>query len=312
MSSQAYRFGNPYAPPWMGFTPVLQGIRDVEWDVDLPPYTVPASTIVSANANNPSLQLSIDGDADFLCREIQFVVTAGASTLPSDLRVRIRDGAGRLFTSDFIPITDLNGPLVPPWPLKHGTVVYFDYQNINGVTAITVWAVLKGWKRTTCAGDTTILQPPYTPMYATYPKPKSDEEFEDFEYGWTFTFAGAAYQPKYPLITDNDADFWWCGLAGDWNTANNDVATVGSVQLVFYDPVSLPMMQTNLQSAWNPSGGLFRESIFSSGGGRPQPHFPAVFIPRGSGPSVDISVGQACTIRFSLRGYKVYPKVCAA
>jgi len=298
----------------MGFTPVLKGIRDAEWDVDLPAVAIPANSFAIAAGNNPSQLLLIDSNADFLCREIQFFIvptpgTAGA--LPSDMRVRIRDGEGRLFTSDYIPIVDLNGPFTPPWPLRRGSVVYFDYQNINVSITLTVWAVLRGWKRDVCAGDTTELKPPYTPMYELYPKPKTDEEFEDFEYPQQFIFTGPTFQPKYPLITNNDADFWWCGLTGDWNTANNDVATVGSVQLTFYDSVGLPMLQYPLQSSWSTTaGGLFRESIFSSGGGRPQPHFPAVFIPRGSATLVDISVGQACTLRFSQRGYKVYPKAC--
>ena len=35
-------FGNMYAPPWFGFSPVLKGIRDMEYDLDLPPVNVPA------------------------------------------------------------------------------------------------------------------------------------------------------------------------------------------------------------------------------------------------------------------------------
>jgi len=301
------RFGNPYAPPWMGFTPVLPGIRDQEYDLDLPAVAVPNGQFVTG------LQLPVDNDADFLVREIQFVVI-GASTVtaaPPDLRVRIRDGEGKLFTSDYVPCVDLNGPLVPPWPIRRGSVLIIDYQNINATaeTEETVWMLLRGWKRKSCV-DNRSLTPDYVPMYNLYPKPNPDEEFEDFEYPQVFTFTAPGFFPKLPLVTDNDADFWWCGLTGDWNTANNDVAVVGSVACTFYDAVGLPMLQYPLTNPWGLPGGLFRESIFSSGGGRPAPHFPAVFIPRGSVTSVDISVGQACTLRFSQRGYKVYPKVC--
>lgn len=303
-------FGNPLAPPWMGFTPVLAGLQDWEWDVDLPVVQVPSNSFVMGN------QLPIDSDADFLCAEIQFAITLvtidtvpnTTTALPSDIRVRIRDGQGRLFTSDFVPISDLNGPLCPPWPIRRGSVLIIDYQNINqtGSEIVSVWAVLKGWKRNQCA-NIKALNPPYTPMYRTYPVPGKGQEFEDFEYPFTFTETGAIDLLKIPLQTDNDADFWWCATSGDWNTANNDVAVVGGLAVTFYDAIGLPMIQYPLLNPWgSPIAGLFRESVFSSGGGRPAPHWPAIFIPRGGQVSADMSFGQGGTLRFSLRGKKVY------
>jgi hypothetical protein len=304
-------YGNPYAPSWMGFSSVLKGIRDREYDLDLPPVDVPSNSFVIGTP------FVMDRDTDYLVREIQFVITEvevdeGPSVgvaLPSDIRVRIRDGRGRLFTSDFIPITDLNGPLCPPWPIPRGSVLIVDYQSISQVAhqTQTVWMLLKGWKRWQCSGDSKELTPAYTPMYRMYPKPLAEQEFEDFEYPFTFTATGAADLLKQPLQTDNDADFWWCGLAGDWNTANNDVAVVGSMGVTFYDAVGLPMMQDHLINPWrSPLGALFRESIFASGGGRPTPIYPAIFIPRGGVVLADVSFGGAATLRFSLRGKKVY------
>jgi hypothetical protein len=304
-------FTNPYAPPWMGFTPVIKGIRDREYDLDLPPVAVPANSFVLGT------DFVMDGDTDYLVREFQFLVTSVTingtpsigTALASDIRIRIRDGRGRLFTSDFIPISDLNGPLCPPWPIPRGSVLVIDYQNINqtGSQVANVWMCLKGWKRYQCANDQKELTPAYTPMYRMYPKPQPGEEFSDFEYPFTFTSAVAVDLLKLPLQTDNDAGFWWSGISGDWNTANNDVAVVGNVGLTFYDAVGLPMMQAGLKNPWNsPIGALFRESVLSSGGARPAPFWPAIYIPRGGVVQVDISFGQAATVRFSLRGTKVY------
>lgn len=302
---------NPYAPAWMRLSPVMAGIRDREYDLDLPPVSVPANSFVQG------ISFVMDGDTDYLVREFQFVITsvtiddvpAPNTALPSDIRIRIRDGRGRLFTSDFVPIADLTGPLCPAWPIPRGSVLTIDYQNVNQTAGLVtdVWLCLKGWKRYQCQNDQKELKSDYVPMYRTYPKPQPGEEFEDFEYPFTFVSAGASDLLKIPLQTDNDAGFWWCGLTGDWNTANNDVSVVGGVGLTFYDAVGLPMMQAGLTNPWGSIiGPLFRESIFSSGGGRPAPFWPAIYIPRGGVVQVDISFGAAETLRFSLRGKKVY------
>jgi hypothetical protein len=307
-------FGNIYAPAWMGYSPVIAGMEDYEFDLDLQPVQVASGTFVLGN------NLAIDNDADYLVREFQFVVTAvtvdGTSSTTtaqaSDIRVRIRDGQGRLFTSDFIPIADLNGPLCPPWPIRRGSNLIIDYQNINTTVAQiqTVWMLLKGWKRNPCP-SLNAFTPPYTPMYRQYPKPAVGQELEDFEYPFTFTASGALDLLKIPLQTDNDADFWWCGITGDWNTANNPFAVVGNVGVTFYDAIGLPISGSGLINPWGSTlGALFRESIFSSGGARPTPIYPAIFIPGGGVLLIDISFGQAATLRFSLRGKKVYGK-CA-
>jgi len=309
MSSSPFpQFGNIFAPPWYGFSRVLPGIRDMENDLDLP------QTIVAQGVVSRSNQLTIDNDADFLCREIQFVVPAFAvaAPAPSDLRVRIRDGDGRLFTSDFVPILDLNGPLVPPWPLQRASVLLIDFQNLAAAPnqTATVWMVLKGWKRITCA-DRTDWKSPYTPLYQRYLQPSADYDVEDFEYPKTIVTTGAVDQLRFPIQTDNDADFYWRGITGDWNTANNDVAVTGNCGITFYDPSGLPMAQAPLIVPWGSlASGPFRELVLASGGGRPAPLYPEVFIPRGGIITADFSFGAAVTLRFSLRGVKVYSKVC--
>lgn len=293
--------GNMYAPAWMGFSPVLANLRDIEFSTDLPPVTVTAQTYSRGN------QLQIDGDADFLVREIQFVViqAEGVSIQPSDIRVRIRSGDGRTLITDYMPIVDLNGPVSVPWPLRRGSLVLVDYFNANTRGTQTVWMILKGWKRNPCADPTEAAQP-YIPMYRRYVQPKSGD-VEDFEYPFTFTAAGAVDLLQQPLRTDNDADFLWSGLTGDWNTANNDVATVGEVAMVFYDTDNVPLTVRGLINPWGSgSAGQFRESTLASGGGRPMGFWPSIFIPRGGIVSVDLSFAAAATVRFSLRGQKVY------
>jgi hypothetical protein len=298
-------FGNMYAPPWMGFSPTLKGIRDIENDFDLPAVSVPPAGFALNN------KLAIDADADFLVREIQFVISATTGTpLVSDIRVKIRDGDGRMITSDFVPIVDLCGPMVPPLPLRRGSVLTIDYQNVGAATP-SVWMILKAWKRTECPSDTLEIAVPYTPMYKRMSQPAAGADLEDFEYPFVFTAAAAGDLLKVPLQTDNDADFLWRGITGDWNTANNDVAVVGSVGLTFYDTGGLPLLQAPLLCPWGSLNcGLFRESAIASGGGRPAPHFPEIFIPRGGVVSVDLSFGAAGTVRFSLRGAKVYDGSC--
>lgn len=299
------RFGNMYAPPWMGFSPILKGIRDIEHDLDLPPVTVSGGGGLSRNNALP-----VDNDADFLVREIQFEVTATVvGVAPSDIRVRIRDGEGRLFTSDFVPILDLIGPLVPPWPLRRGSVLLIDFLNLNAnvESSATVWLVLKGWKRKLCPEDPFELAVPYVPMYRRFTQPDAVNDLEDFEYPFTFVSSGVGDLLKVPLQTDNDADFLWRGITGDWNTAANDVAVVGQVGLTFYDVDGVPLIQAPLINPWGSlTSGLFRESVLASGGGRPAPFFPEILIPRGGVVQLDLSFGSVQTVRFSLRGVKVY------
>jgi len=145
-------------------------------------------------------------------------------------------------------------------------------------------------------------------MYRRYSVPLGQRvKLEDYEYYFTFTSTGIGDLLRIPLQTDNDADFLWRGIQGDWNNLNNDVAAVGDVGLCFRDPTGVALSTTGLLNSWaSPNCGQFRESILSSGGGRPAPIFPEILIPRGGVVEVDISFGAAQTVRFSLRGMKIY------
>jgi hypothetical protein len=300
--------GNIYAPPWMCVAPSVAGYQDIEFDIDLPTVTIPANTIQPGSPTNGQT-LTLDADYDFLVRELQFVVfpVSDEAFQPSDLRVRIRDPFGRLMTSDYVQVQNLNGALPIIWALKRAGILTFDFWNVNTSYAISVQTVLKGWKRMACPGAPAIPSA-YVPMYKRYSVPVGQHiKLENFEYYYTFKSTGIQDLLRIPLQTDNDADFLWRGIQGDWSTTNNDVDTVGNVGLVFRDPTGIALSTTGLTCPWGSTNcGNFRESVLSNGGGRVAPIFPEIRIPHGGVVEVDISFGAAETVRFSLRGMKVY------
>ena len=308
----AFPIGNIYAPPWMCVSPAIAGYEDIQFDLDLPLVTIPASTVQLGSPTNGQ-QLAMDHDYDFLVRELQFPVfpVSDESFEPTDLRVRIRDAYGRLVTSDFVWAQNLCGALPIIWGLKKSGVLTFDFQNVNADNAIQVQPVLRGWKRRACPGKPAIVSN-YIPMYRRYSVPQGQGIIlEDFEYYFTFTSTGAGDLLRIPLQTDNDADFLWRGIQGDWNTANNDVAVVGNVGLRFYGPNGVSLSVTGLGNPWNsPNVGQFRESILSSGGGMVAPMYPEILVRAGGVIEVDVSFGAAETVRFSLRGMKIYKGAC--
>lgn len=312
MASPAFKIGNIYAPPFFALSPSLAGYDDIEFDLDLPAVTIPAASVVLASPTNGQ-QLLLDSDYDYLVREFQFVVlpVADVSYQPSDLRVRIRDVFGRLVTSDFVQVQNLNGPQAIVWGLKKGGTVQFDFQNVNASESITVQPVFKGWKRKACPGKPAISND-YVPMRQRYARPiNPGAALQDFEYYFTFTSTGAQDLLRQPLQTDSDADFLWRGTQGDWNCINNDVAAVGSVGLTFYTPDGRRMTVQGTTNPWGSGNvGQFRESILSSGGGMYAPQYPEILIPKNGVIEVDISFGGAATLRFSLRGLKVYRENC--
>lgn len=319
-AAPSFPIGNIYAPPWMCVSPSVAGYQDVEFQIDLPRLTVSANTIQLGTPTNGQT-LTLDADFDYLCTEPQFVVFPGDSSVQSsDLRVRIRDPFGRLVTSDFVQAQNLNGVLPIVWGMKKAGILTFDFQNVNTEIDISVQVVLKGWKRKPCPGAPAIISP-YVPMYKRYALPiDKGVHLEDYEYPFTFTSSGIGDLLRVPLQTDQDADFLWRGIQGDWNCENNDVAVVGQMAVLFRDPTGVALSSVSspanantmgLLNPWaSPNAGEFQESIFSSGGGRPAPMYPEIMIPRGGTVEVDLSFGAATTLRFSLRGMKIYREAC--
>jgi hypothetical protein len=150
------RLGNIYAPPWVPFSPIVPGICDLEFDNTVP--QVPGNSILVLHGGVPQLgqqetnsnqRLQVSSDSDEVVREIQIIALQpfGGTINPSDLRVRLRDGDGRLITSDFVYAVDLCGPVCPGLSLRRGTVMLVDLVNMNAVTDLNVVLIFKTVKR---------------------------------------------------------------------------------------------------------------------------------------------------------------------
>lgn len=304
-------FSNLYVPPWVPLSAQLPGFRDDEYSIDLPAVTV------NSGASSLGNVLPFDADTDYFIRELWFVIlpTTASAVQPSDLRVRIRDGDGHMFTNDFCYAQDLCGPLCPPWPVRAGATLIVDYQNQNtGEVNIVVQLVLRGYKRKACENVAVPLPSLYVPMRKRYAPPNPGETHRDFAYSQSYSGPAAPPAPstllKFPIQMDNDADFIWRGLAGSWATVNNTEGggppTVGGVALTFYDASNTPFNQLQLPEPWGGFAGEQRESILTNGG-MIAPQFPEVRVPRGGLIQVDVSFGTLATVvRLALRGVKVY------
>ncbi len=307
--------GNIYAPPWVPFSPVVPGICDLEYDNTAP--TVQGQVITVLHGGVPQLgqqntnqQIFVSSDADQIVREIQvlFLQPAGGVVNPSDLRIRLRDGDGRLITSDFVYAVDLCGPLCPALSLRHGTTVLIDLVNLNAAVDLSVVIVFKAVKRTLC-GTTESIVSDHRRMFRCYSQPAEGETHEDAEFPFQFTVTGAQDLIRQTLLVDKDSDFLWRGLTGDVNWASNPIGTVGNVALTFYDPSGTALVKVPVNGILTPWGspiaGMFRECLLSNGT-KLAPQWPEIRIPKGGGLDLDISFGAAATLRFSLRGVKVY------
>jgi len=315
MASSFPPLGNIYAPPWVPFSPVVPGVCDTEFENTVPQVQGTSITVLHGGVpqlgqQNSNQRLSISSDSDEVVREIQvlFLQPVGGVVNPSDLRVRLRDGDGRLITSDYVYAVDLSGPLCPGLTLRRGTVMLVDLVNFNAAVDLKVQLIFKTVKRTNCDTTESILTP-YMPLYRRYSKPGPGEEFHDCEFPFEFVSTGINDLTRIPLLVDNDADFLWRGITGDWNIPANPVSPVGNVALTFYDPNGTALVKVptgGIQTPWNSQlAGMFRECLLSNGA-KLAPQFPEIRIPAGGGLDADISFGAATTLRFSLRGVKVY------
>jgi hypothetical protein len=201
---------NLYAPEWMGFTPPVSGVSDIETDLMLPISIASGATLSGSNA----LQLAIGADADVLLREIRFLFTLplGGSIL-TDLRVRLRDGDGNLVTSDYIYAADLAGSVGPVLGFRKGSVLLFEFQNV-GVGTINAQLIFKCIKRVP-GPAVKVLPSPYTPLYRQYSTAPPGFHDEAYSYYYEIPLTTALPALHFPLQTDNDAPFLWRASAGD-------------------------------------------------------------------------------------------------
>lgn len=313
---------NMYAPKWATITPQLPGWCDVEFDFN------PLTLTLAPGQQFLKNELLVDGDADYLDREIVALPIAGTTgTLnPQDLKIRLTDGDAQFITSDWVTLNDINGPVGPAvLPFRKGSKPYFDIWNQSATSTAVVVVGFKGWKRVKCDAKQADL-PKFVPQSERFCKPWAPGiRFEEYEYFFEFvngTLATAPpwcvnLQPQTPnqqfnqfaLRTDDDASFLWRGTSGMIMSLGGGVAIPGNWFLRFYDNALVPLARQIPRPNLMPSlTGPGAELVLSNGGGRMSPHFPEVYIPRGAVVSVDIALLAAITqsVQLSVRGVKVY------
>lgn len=303
------RVSNPYAPIWVPFSPQRPGFRDEESDIRIPlNVTVPAGSTSLANV------LAFDDDADFFVTEFWTLPQPqDANIAPTDIRIRIRDNDGRFYTDQFVTAMDINGPLAPPQPVKRGSVWLIDFMNVNASLAIEVIFVVRGYKRRLCENVSEAVESADRPMRDLYAQPRPGETFRDFEYPVILSNATDNTYLKLPVQTNNDADFFWRGVSGQYANPQNDAATIpGNVAVVFYNPNNLSLSDGAFPSPITGFGEL-HESVLSAGGGQLAPHYPEVFVPRGGVIQLDVyfnpsNAPGSLNFKMLLRGVKVYTK----
>jgi hypothetical protein len=293
-------------------------------DFDFDPMTVTIGPGQISYKNS----LAVDDDADYLAREI-FVAPIAGSQLgtdgqisPQDLKMRLTDGDGNFITSDWITANDLCGPVgAAILPLRKSTRVFVDLWN-QGDGVLIVQMGFKGFKRFPCKTD----QGPIPPFYSLRDrlcKQWPGARFEEYEYPFEFVNGFSAFSPpwaqnlqpmapnnvfqKMPLQIEEDADFLWRGICGSIMSNGAPVRIPQQEWLVFYDHNTIPMANVVPRPGSLPaSAGPGAELVLSNGGGRMNPVFPEILLPRGSTPQVDIAIQAGSSVQFSLRGFKVY------
>lgn len=314
--------GNLYAPVWAPVTPQVPGCCDVDFDFD------PLNVTLNPGQTSYKNPLVVDDDADYLAREIFIAPIAGSTTgesgaiNPQDLKIRITDGDGNFITSDWITANDLCQPVgAAPLPLRKGTTVFVDLWN-QGDGTLIVQMGFKGFKRFAC-NNTQGPIPPYYPERARYCNEWPGTRFEEWEYIFEFVNGANAFSPPWaqnlqpyspnqvfalvPLATDKDADFLWRGITGMIMSNGGPVSIVQQMWLTFYDHNTVPMAKAVPRLGSVPAlPGPGAELVLSNGGGRMNPVFPEILVPRGATPQVDIAIACTTSVQFSLRGFKVY------
>lgn len=331
--------GNLFAPIWAGVTPQLSGFCDVDYEYGIGINGLPISVTLGPGATAFKVEMQIDTDADYLAREIYVAPIDGSAVgnsgaiNPQDLKIRLADGDGNFITSDWCTANDLSMPLGPvPLPLRKGSIVFVDLWNQGDGTLIVQMGV-KGFKRFPCSQIQAPL-PPFYPAAARYCREWKGVQFEEYEYFYEFSNGASALfgpwvqnlQPNSPtsifaqfaLPTDNDADFLWRGTTGMIMSSGSPVAQAPEEFFaLFYNPVVVPLAKAVPRlGVTPPNSGPGCELIFSNGGGRMEPKFPEIFIPRGGTISVDLLLQTQVpadaleSVSFSLRGLKVYDSDC--
>jgi hypothetical protein len=230
------RWGNVLAPQWMGLTPLMRDVADLEADLAVPISIAAGVTLDGTTA----LVLPIDDDADVLCRELQWIfIGPNPGVVLSDLRFRLHDWDGSLITLEFCDMMDLVGTVGPPLYLQKGTQIIIDVMNV-GVATITGQLIFKCVKRLPCLNPDPIVQP-FTPMYRRYSTAPAGYHDEPYRLYYEITVPAGPPVLQLPLPNEKDGSFVWRGISG------NGAALSTVIRL--YDPGNVPLFDTRVPYA---------------------------------------------------------------
>ena len=135
---------NPLSSRWQRDSSLPEetpsGFRDVWFE-----YTM--NFIVNANAFAQNLFIILDGDADFVLRQIEpnAYQTGSPTTLYG--AYRFKDCFGNPIDDDLVTSTDVYGPIFPELVLQKGKRVFLDFDNTQQAFAVNVSVILRGCKR---------------------------------------------------------------------------------------------------------------------------------------------------------------------
>jgi hypothetical protein len=135
---------NPLASRWQRDSSnpeeTPQGYRD-EWFEYTMNFTVSAETFAQ------NLYIILDGDADFVLRQIEpnAYQTGSPTTLLGAFR--FKDCFGNPLDDDLLTSTDFYGPMFPELVLPKGKRFFLDFDNTQQAFDVNVAVILRGCKR---------------------------------------------------------------------------------------------------------------------------------------------------------------------
>ena len=284
VANQLPAWGNLFGPQWMGLTPQIKDWCDIERDLQVSFTIGPGVTFEGPT----SLVVSIESDADVVWGFWEYVCTSpNVGAQAPDLRVRVRDGEGRLLTPEYVDVLDVIGTLPVPLGARATTQIIFDLMNLGTVT-IAGQFILKCVKRSPCPGNNP-LKVDYAPLYQRYSVAPPGFHDEAATYYYEIALAAAGSVRQIPLVINNDADFMWRALAGDGSR--------GVFTITLYDSDAVQMC--NVATPYeNLTGGV---------AGSHSTRWPEISVPAG-GVACFVDAfnltNSAKTLKLALRGCK--------
>lgn len=271
---------NPYAPPWRlpNFESPWVNLR---WTY-AKTFNVPGGVKTQFN-----LQIPINGNSDFICRELAF---DNGGALAGSISVRFKDGDGKRMSHDLLFIEEYAGPIPINWFIKRGTTVTVDIQNTD--MTVNVQIILKGIAIFERLGINTCMPgfdpEEYIPLYEMYSKPPQGWHDEPFEYYFDIEQNALTVKNSTPLQMDPDADFYARGITGLANAT-------GLVKVRFQD-----QWQNSLSNGFVLQGNEF--GVFP----KARPIFPEICCPKQSLLTVDTTeyTNNNASTLFAFRGVK--------